>query len=256
MKKILLVVTAIVTLASCNKTSYTVTGEIAGIENGKEVILQTQDEMGQLKSVDTVKIENGKFVFEGEAKEPLIYLLQIDKLQGKVVFILENGDIDMTINKDSLNNAKISGTYNNDEFTTFKNEGMKIQKKIMKFQTDNMAAFTEAQQKMDTVTLNKLSKDYRVIQEEYTTYSVEYAKTHPKAYISALIIESMFNQMNPDIDKITGYYNGLDQSIKDTKTGKSIKTKLDQFKSATTTPPPAPTSAPAPTAAPGEGDSN
>ena len=131
-KKIFSVLSVILVLISCNKAGeneYIVTGTIKGIDNGKTVTLEVQDEKtGQLKAVDTVKIENGKFVFKGSAKEPELYLVQVEKVQGKVPFILENGDIEMTINKDSVAITKVSGTYNNDELTSYKENGMKIQK--------------------------------------------------------------------------------------------------------------------------------
>ena len=256
MKKILLVFSAVAILTSCNKSDkYVVTGTIEGIENGKNVILEVQDEMGQLKPVDTVKIENGKFTFEGNATEPAMHLIQIDQLQGKVAFILENGDIDMKINKDSLNITKISGTYNNDELTQFKEDGMKIQKKMMKFQTDNMAAMNAAQQSNDTVVMNKLRKEYGQFQEDFLKQSEGYVKNHPKAFISALIIEGMFNQMSPDIAKIKGYYAGLDKSVQDTKVGKSIKTKIDQIENPAAAAGVPPMQTP-PTASPADGDSN
>jgi peroxiredoxin len=72
-----------------------------------------------------------------------------------------------------------------------------------------------------------LRKEYSKFQEEFATQSENYVNTHPKAFISALIIEGMFNQMTPDIAKITKYYNGLDKSVKDTKHGKKIKKNLD-----------------------------
>ncbi|PWA04242.1 TlpA disulfide reductase family protein [Flavobacterium psychrotolerans] len=232
-KKILLLLAVVSVLISCNKAGkneYIVTGTIKGIDNGKTVTLEVQDQTtGQLKPVDTVKIENGKFTFKGSAKEPEIYLVQVEKVEGKIPFILENGDIDMIINKDSVNNTKVTGTYNNDELTGYKENGMKIQKKMMKFQQDNMAKMNEAQQKKDTVVMNDLRKEYSKFQDEFAKQSEDYLKTHPKAFISTLIIEGMFNQMVPDVEKITKYYTALDKSLQDTKHGKSIKTKLDQI---------------------------
>ena len=232
-KKIVLVLALVVVILSCNKAGdneYIVTGTIKGIENGKTVTLEVQDQVtGQLKPIDTVKIENGKFTFIGSAKEPEMHLIQVEKVEGKIPFILENGDIDMVINKDSISITKVTGTYNNDELTSYKENGMKIQKKMMKFQKDNMAKMTEAQQKNDTVIMNSLRKEYSKFQEEFATQSEEYLNTHPKAFISALIIEGMFNQMIPDVSKIKKYYTALDKSIKDTKHGKNIKTKLDQL---------------------------
>jgi peroxiredoxin len=230
MKKILLVITAITVLISCNKAGeneYIVTGTIKGIADGKTAILEVQDETGALKPVDTVKIEKEKFTFKGSAKEPEMYLLSIETVSDKLPFILENGDIEMTINKDSICITKITGTYNNEELNSYKAKGMAIQKKMMKFQKDNTAKMNQAQQTKDTVVMNGLRKEYSKFQEEFITQSDAYVASHPKAFISALIIEGMFNQMAPDIDKITKFYNGLDKEVKDTKHGKKIKKQLD-----------------------------
>ncbi len=232
MKKFLLVVTALTVLISCNKAGeneYIVTGTIKGIADGKSVILEVQDETGQLKPIDTVKLEKGKFTFTGSAKEPDMHLINIETVEGKIPFILENGDIEMTINKDSINITKVTGTYNNEELNSYKEKGAAIQKKMMKFQKDNTAIMQAAQQKQDTVAMNKLRKEYSKFQDEFTTQSETYVSSHPKAFISALIIEGMFNQMSPDIAKITKFYNGLDKSVKDTKHGKKIKKNLDEL---------------------------
>ena len=174
-KKIVLVLAVVTVILSCNKAGdneYIVTGTIKGIDNGKTVTLEVQDQLtGQLKPIDTVKIENGKFTFIGSAKEPEMHLIQVEKVEGKIPFILENGDIDMVINKDSISITKVTGTYNNEELTSYKENGMKIQKKMMKFQNDNMAKMTEAQQKNDTVVMNSLRKEYSKFQEEFATQS-------------------------------------------------------------------------------------
>ena len=232
MKKILLVITAITVLISCNKAGeneYIVTGTIKGIADGKTAILEVQDETGALKPVDTVKIEKEKFIFKGSAKEPDMYLLSVETVEGKIPFILENGDIEMTINKDSIAITKVTGTYNNEELNSYKAKGMEIQKKMMKFQKDNTAKMNQAQQTKDTVVMNSLRKEYSKFQEEFITQSDAYVASHPKAFISALIIEGMFNQMAPDIAKITKFYNGLDKEVKDTKHGKKIKKQLDEL---------------------------
>ena len=156
-----------------------------------------------------------------------MHLLNIETVEGKIPFILENGDIEMTINKDSINITQVTGTYNNEELNSYKEKGAAIQKKMMKFQKDNTAIMQAAQQKQDTVAMNKLRKEYSKFQDEFSTQSDSYVSSHPKAFISALIIEGMFNQMTPDIAKIKKFYNSLDKSVKDTKHGKKIKKNLD-----------------------------
>src|SRR6187402_2717869 len=198
MKKIILFLTATALLTSCSKDKYTISGTAKGFENGKTVVLESQNENGMgLVDVDTVKIENGKFEIKGKVTEPAFHTLQIEGVQGKIPFILENGDITIVVNKDTIQKSKVSGTYNNDEYVKFNEEITKIQKPLMDFQTKNMQLMQTAQQTQDTAVINGLMKEYSKIQTEIGTTSkakyLDYANTHPKSFISVLIIESMGN---------------------------------------------------------------
>ena len=129
--------------------------------------------------------------------------------------------------------SKAAGTYSNDEFTKFNEESTKIQKRmqksVMDFQTKNMALMNEAQQNKDTVAINRLRAEYDVIQKPITDYTFGYPKTHPKSFISVLILQMMAN--NPKFAKeIDGIYKSFDESLKKTKPGKAIKTNLDNLK--------------------------
>ncbi|MDI1256599.1 MAG: TlpA disulfide reductase family protein [Flavobacterium sp.] len=230
MKKVLLLLAA-VAIVSCNKAGdneYIITGTVKGIEAGKVAILQKQDPLTmQIVPLDTVKIEDGKFSFKGSAKEPEITFVDIAGKPEKVLFILENGDLEMVINKDSIGNTKTTGTYNNEELNSFKATSQAFQKKVEKFKNDNMAKMNQAQQTKDTVTANGLMKQYRTLQEEFSKKSEDYVATHPKAFISVLLMKGMFQ--NPDLTKIKKLYDGLDKSIKDTKPGKDLKKRLDEL---------------------------
>jgi len=232
MKKIILLLSATVFLISCTKDKYTISGTAKGIENGKTIIMETQDAMGGLVAVDTVKVANGKFEIKGKAIEPSFHMLQIEGVQGKIPFILENGDIAIEINKDTINKSKISGTYNNDEFVKFNEELEKIQKSLVDFQTKNTPLMTTAQQTKDTVVINRLMREFGEIQKsvgettknKYTTY----AETHPKSFISALIIQGMMNDPAVDAKKVEKLYSSLDASLKNSKPGKAIALKIKE----------------------------
>jgi hypothetical protein len=64
MKNNFLLLSAAVVLISCSKVGkdeYIISGTAKGVENGKTIILERQDESGMTVAVDTVKVENGKF---------------------------------------------------------------------------------------------------------------------------------------------------------------------------------------------------
>ncbi|MBA4275151.1 DUF4369 domain-containing protein [Flavobacterium sp.] len=253
MKKIILLLSATVVLISCSKVGkdeYIITGTATGVENGKTIILETQDAAGMgLIAVDTVKVENGKFEIKGKVTEPAFHMLQLESANGKIPFILENGEINIVINKDSINKSKISGTYNNDEFVVFNEELIKIQKSLVDFQTKNTPMMNTAQQNKDTAVINKLMKEFGKLQQtvgentkkKYTSY----AETHPKSFITALIIQGMMNDPAIDIQKVEKLYASLDESLKTTKPGKAIELKIKESKMTPAAPQPGASPAPA-----------
>ncbi len=236
MKRLLLLLTVSAVLFSCNKAGqneYIISGTVKGVADGKTVVLEKQDETGQLKPIDTVKIKDGKFTIKGSAKEPEIMLLQVEALQGKVPFILENGDIEVIVDKDSIQKSKLSGTFNNDVFSKFNVDVVKFQKdsqkKMMAFQNANMAKMKAAQEAKDTVTINKLMKEYQVIQKAGMDFYVKFAESNPKALISALIVDSMLNDPSVDLARAKKIFASFSPELKKYKPGKSIQTKLDKI---------------------------
>jgi peroxiredoxin len=237
MKKILLLVAVAVALFSCSKVAegeYLITGKVKGLKTGL-VFLQKENPNGMgILTVDTVKIVDEKFEIKGKVDEPAISLIEIQKVNGKVPFILEEGEISIEVDKDSIFKSKIGGTYSNDEFFKFNEESGKIkkglQKKVMDFQMKNMAKMNEASQKKDTATINSLRKQYDDLQKGMTDYTFGYPKTHPKSFISVLIVQAMFSNPKYKPADIEAIYTTLDESLKKTKPGKKIKENLENIK--------------------------
>jgi len=236
MKRILMLLAVITVIISCNKAGeneYIISGTVKGIADGKTVVLEKQDEMGQFIPMDTVKVKDGKFMMKGSAKEPEIMLIQVEAIQGKVPFVLENGDIDIIVDKDSLQKSKFSGTFNNDVFSKFNDDLTKfqkvLQKKLMAFQTANMAKMKAAQEAKDTIVINKLMKEYQGMQKEGMEFYVKFAERNPKALLSALILDSMLNDPTVDVARAKKIYASFSPELKNYKPGKSIQTKLSKF---------------------------
>lgn len=236
MKRILMLLTVLTVIISCNKAGkneYIVSGIVKGIADGKTVVLEKQDEMGQFIPMDTVKVKDGKFMMKGSAKEPEIMLIQVEALEGKVPFVLENGNINIIVDKDSLQKSKFSGTFNNDVFSKFNDDLTKfqkeLQKKLMTFQNANMAKMKAAEQAKDTIVINKLMKEYQGMQKEGMEFYVKFAEANPKALLSALIVDSMLNDPAVDIARAKKIYASFSPELKKYKPGKSIQTKLNKI---------------------------
>jgi peroxiredoxin len=231
MKKIALVVFAALLVIACNKDGFEITGLAEGVENGKKVYLETQTDLGPV-SLDTAVVENGKFKFEGKLKEGIeLAFVRIETLNGSVPMILENGDISVEFNKDTIQNSKIGGTKNNDHFQNYNNESQVIYKKMMKFQVDNQEKMAAAQQAQDTVSINLLMKDYNKFQDDMNEQSKKFITKNPDAFVSGLLLENflMRNYLTPE--EVKGYFAKLDKSVVESKSGKNIKKMLDSMTS-------------------------
>jgi len=225
MKKILLFALVFLTLLSFKTlvdNDFIISGNTAGIENGKKVLLQKQDEIKGIVTIDSVLIADGKFSFKGTTLEPSIHFIQVEKSEGKVAFILENGKIGIDFYKDSIAKSKIYGTSNNDDFYSFNKSAEKVQSKMMAFQQANTQKMNDAQAAKDTIVVNGLMKEFNQFQDEIIGLTVGFPETHPKSFLSILFVDNMFNMPNADIEKIKIAYNKLDLTVKNTKVGKAV----------------------------------
>ena len=233
MKKIVVFLLLTTTLISCSnvgKEEFLLNGTIKGIPDGKLVILERLDDsLGPIK-VDSAKVKEGKFTFKGKILEPSMHSLRVETVQSSSYIVIENGEIDIDIIKDSVFQNKMSGTYNNDQLFEFNKKGIENEKKKKDFGKKYQATFLLAQNKKDTVTMKDIRTKYENLEKSFKTEIEGYIKEHPKALISALLIGSLFNEFEPNMTKIETLYNGLDKSIKDSKAGKSIVKNIKEFK--------------------------
>lgn len=235
MKKIIVLLITASLFVACNKlgdNEFVIKGTIDGIENGKTVILETQDENMGIKSVDTVKVTDGKFEFKGTTVEPVLHFLQVEAVQGKVVFVLENGEINITVYKDSINKSVIGGTFNNEQFAKYNKEQGKIQKKMEDYRNVNKQKMETAVQANDTVAVNQLRDGFLKLKEEEKNFNFTFCEENPKAFICILMIQSMLYQPDADFERLEKIYTGLDKSVKETKPGKSVGEMISNSSSA------------------------
>lgn len=226
MKKIVVLLITASLFVACNKledNEFVISGTADGISDGKLAILETLDESGMgLKPTDTAIIKNGKFEFKGTTTEPELRFIQLDSVQGKIAFILENGEISIKAFKDSINKSVIGGTFNNEQFAVYNKDQNVIQKKIADYRTDNKVKMETAMQTNDTVTVNSLRDGFLKLNDEFKDYNVKFAENNPKAFISVLMIQNMLMQPDSDFEKLEKTFNNLDKSVKETKPGKNV----------------------------------
>jgi peroxiredoxin len=223
MKKLALLAVTALAFVSCQKgteNAFTITGNTKGVDNGTKVYLQVQGE-NELVAKDTVTVENGKFEFKGDASVPELGFLTIEGNNG-IPFILENGAIEITFDKDSLENNKIAGTAENEIFQDFSNKNAVVYKKIMSYQQDNQEKFMTAQATQDTATMNGLMRELEKFKSELSTVPAEIITKNPKSFVSILLTENQLLRQEITVDEAKKRFDNFEKSLLETRAAKSI----------------------------------
>ena len=230
MKKVLVLALGVVFFISCDSTpkGFSLNGTVTGdLDNGTQIFLKTTDSLNQLVEIDTTTVENGLFNFEGVQTEPKLHYIFIESGRGSVPVVLENGDIKVEFQKDSMNFAKLKGTPQNDLFMDFLDESRKLNQRAISMQKDMRTASMER----DTATATALREEYIELQDEANKFNINYAKQNPDALISVLIIGSLMSSKAIPNEEIKEMFDGLTPEMKASEPGETLKKRLEEIKS-------------------------
>ncbi len=229
MKKILLSLSVLIAVVACNQKpeGYTITGNLRGeLENGTKVFLRKQGENNQPVEVDTTTIENGKFVFTGAIDLPELHYIFVDEIQGYTAVVVENGEIELSAQKDSIGLAKISGTPQNDMFAAYLKKAQAMSKKGMAINTDMQKASNE----QDQVSMSSLQDEMKDFQEEYKTFEIDFIKENPTALISVLLLDKGIATGTIELADAQLAFDSFSPELKKTKAAQRIANQLTLLK--------------------------
>ncbi len=248
MKKLVFIIASIFLIVSCNNlkdNEFLISGKADGVTNGKKVFIEIQTETGTIAK-DTAVVTDGKFELKGITDGIDLGFIRIENEQINLPIILESGEIDITIVKDSLHKSTLGGTPNNDKFQKFNTDTRIISEKVAKFEKDNNPAMQKAQMTKDTATVKRLMEEYNKFQDEMNNYSKKFIKENKDAYLSVLLLENFLMRQYLTPEEVKGHFEKLDKSLLETKSAKNIKKVLDSMSEVTIGKPAPNFSAPSP----------
>ncbi len=232
MRFALLSVLTILLLASCNHkpryeagaygndSTFTVTGNISGIDTGRMIFLHR---VGDDKVYDTAQIVKGAFKFSGKipAEEGMsAYTCFIDgRNDDRTTVLIENAKMQFTAKADSFDNAIASGSVAQDDYNAFG----KLTASIDSATNALGKAYSATSDKAVKDSLGKVYDQYDSILQ---TMVPAFVKAHNRSYGSAYIISRTL-LVQPKLEVLEPVYNLLDSTIKQSKSGKLIAEVID-----------------------------
>lgn len=224
MKRYLAIILSISFLISCQKNSneYLVTGTIQGVPDGKKVTLKSVIENRPVEiAADT--LINGKFEFKGSVSEPNIHVILIQGVQGRLPFILENAELDITLYKDSLDLSLIKGGKENHVAQKYVNDVSKFKKR----NDSLMINFNKARQNNDTAFIKTFREKRQAINDENYKYNKEFLKNNSSSLFSVFLLENMSASGAMPVNETKEFYDSFPDNLKNSKAGIRIKERID-----------------------------
>ena len=133
--------------------------------------------------------------------------ITIDGVLGKLVFILEPGEIFIEAYKDSLGASKVTGTYNNTVFEAFKTQNRVLSEEIGSIRKKYMESNNDLElQKV----LRKRGDSLRKVNKNF---GVEFAISYPDSDFSLLLLENLTVRSGFDVELISEAFEGLDETM-------------------------------------------
>lgn len=211
------------------KNKYTIKGIVTGFNEPIKIYISQQNEFGLIK-IDSTDLRNNEFIFTGSTSEMELSFIEIGNTQEFVIpFILENGEIKVTLDKTNPENAKVIGTKNNDYLADYNNVSNKIQREIRDFQEQNSEKMMNAQQNQDKQTIDDLMAEYQKISSKLVDHNIDLIKKNKDAYISLLILEQLMNSQSITFEEYKSYFEAFDSKLKTTKKGKETKQRIENL---------------------------
>lgn len=231
MQKIITILLVGVLLYSCKtekneeilRDTYLVMGEAPGVYNGIRAYLQTSDQRGRKVNIDTAIVMNEQFKFEGKIDTPQLWNLTINSVTGDFPLIIENKKITIKIDKDNINKTKVSGTKANDDL-------MALNAEIESYKTKTTALNNKIRNSSDPAEKSKLAKEFTELTREMRGLPLEFAKTNTSSLYALVVLDNLLKNKDADIENLSSIYNGLDESIKTSKLGANINSRIATIK--------------------------
>jgi peroxiredoxin len=225
MKKAIYLLFVAAIMASCapKEPQFNITGKISGADS-VTFILQKRVE-GKTVKVDSAMSLNGEFKIKGGsvAFPERVSLMAKGKRSG-ISFYLENAEIVITGNIDSMYLAKVTGSKTNDEFTSY-------QESLKPFNEKNKALNEEykvAKVADDKTKMAEIEKKGEDIYNEQNAFTKEYLKSHTASYIAPTLLSNLSYEM--DAAEIETFINALDTNIAKVTIITDLKKRVDIMK--------------------------
>jgi peroxiredoxin len=209
-----LVIMAALVAACTSEPRYVIKGDIAGSDTELFYLQRVVD--GQIVPIDSAVSEKGSFKMTGTIDYPdLVQLIAMN--QGRRInFYLENAEINISGQIDSLEAATISGSKTQDEYQSLISESRSFNEQAMNIDRE----YQIARQANDAEKISQLEKEMTGLEDKMIALQKDFVKNNPSSYVAPAVLRSISYYMEGE--EIAGLISAMDTNVAKTPIVKEL----------------------------------
>ena len=217
--KILYAFSVLALLLGCNSPSPKLIASIDEVPDGTNVFLALLGPQNVPVPIDTTQVNNNSFKFDlTNSKNQDINLIQIEGVDGNIIFINDAETINIDALNENLRNSKIKAGEHNillksyiGIITNFAEE-----KNFIKNQ------YSEATQNQDEIAMLDFKLDMDALSEESKKATLDFIKSHTNSIVGMMALSDVMNSKSVPSNKMKSLYEGFVDTVKDTPLGRML----------------------------------
>ena len=231
MKKISILLLAIIALSSCNnkESNLIVNTNIEGLKKGTVYLQKIEDTL--MVDVDSVEINgNANIVLEAFIESPQMMYLYLEKVDNsqyddRIDFFAEEGEVTINTTLEKfVTDAEIIGAKNQEKLEEYRKMMTRFNDKNLELIKENF----EAQKEENEEKLIEVNKQYESLLKRKYLYTVNFAINNKDLEVAPyLALSEVFDANIKYLDTI---YNSLEPKVKKSMYGKELKDFLKERK--------------------------
>ncbi len=185
-------------------------------------------ERGAWKLIDSTTVENNQASFSGSLSSPQMYYL---KLQGDNAYqpvFMENSQINLQLNPDSVGEGKITGSSVQAEYDEF----LQKDREYTKLLQGAWTAYKTAQENRDSIKMSQAEALYDSTEQREKIFVLNYCKQHPAQFSTPYILyRNLYKFKLNDLEPVVSL---LSPQVIASKYGKDLMQHVEKLRSVQT----------------------
>lgn len=176
-----------------------------------------------LYPIDSSKIIDNEFKFEGIVEYPERFALSFENYSASIVLIVENVNFEIKITSNSLENPIFKDSPLNDLMEKYKQGGKNIFKKIEYL----YPKFQKARLENNAEKLTQIGEEMKAIEQEFQDYTYNFIETNKNSFVSLMILRDQLKYESIDSARIKSTYKSLPDHLKNAPDAQIIEMTLN-----------------------------